>query len=121
MADKAWPLGGLLGALLLGGCATDGAAPVSGQSGVPFVSSTGVIEWRVQDDRTLYVQAVTNRWYLVRTMNICSRMRTATTLGFVTARGTDELDRDGAILAEGQRCPIESVTRSEEPPEKPRR
>jgi hypothetical protein len=36
------------------------------------------------------------------------------TLGFVTP-GLDELDRSGAILAEGQRCPIASINRSVQP------
>jgi hypothetical protein len=103
-------------ALLLAGCAAGGTQTGLRQSGVPFVSSTGVIEWRVIDSRTLYVKAVTNEWFLVKTMNSCSRMRPATSLGFVTARGTDELDHHGAILAEGQRCPVESVSRAEEPP-----
>jgi hypothetical protein len=102
--------------LLLAGCATDGTAGQTAESAVPFVSSTGVIEWRVNDERSLYVRAVTNQWYLVRTMGQCRRLQTATALGFLTARGTDELDRSGAILAEGQRCPIESVTRSAPPP-----
>ena len=113
MTGKPW-VGAAL--LLLAGCATGGTPDLSGRAAVPFVSSTGVIEWRVRDDRSVYVQAVTNEWYLVRTMGSCARMRTATTLGFVTARGIDELDRHGAILAEGQRCQIESVTISGEPP-----
>ncbi len=112
MTKTAW-----LGAvLLLAGCATDGAVSRSDQSSVPFISSTEVIEWRVLDDRNLYVRAVTNQWYLLRTLGPCARMRTATNLGFVTAGGLDELDRFGAILAEGWRCPLESVTRSAEPP-----
>jgi hypothetical protein len=112
MMNAIWPGA----ALLLAGCAAGGGQSGLRQSSVPFVSSTGIIEWRVIDDRTLYVKAVTNEWFLVKTMNACSRMRPATSLGFVTARGTDELDRHGAILAEGQHCPVESVSRAQEPP-----
>lgn len=111
MRDKVW----MAAALLLAGCAVGGAENGLRQSAVPFVSSTGVIEWRVVDDRTVYVKAVTNQWYEVKTMGPCSRMRPATALGFVTARGLDELDRHGTILAEGQRCPVESVYPASEP------
>lgn len=117
MKDKVW----LGAALLLAGCAAEGAENGLRQSAVPFVSSTGVIEWRVVDDRTVYVKAVTNQWYQVTTMGSCSRMRPATALGFVTARGLDELDYHGAILAEGQRCPIQGVYPASEPPPQPRR
>lgn len=102
--------------LLLAGCATGGVPTAAGESAIPFVSSTGVIEWRVVDERSLYVQAVTGQWYVVRTMGNCGRLRTAVSLGFVTAPGIDELDRFGAILAEGRRCQIESVVRSTPPP-----
>jgi hypothetical protein len=102
--------------LLLAGCATAGSQRLAGETAIPFIASTEVVEWRVRDERSLYVHGITNQWYLVTTMGSCGRLRTANTLGFVTARGTDDLDRHGAILAEGQRCQIESVTRSEAPP-----
>jgi hypothetical protein len=102
--------------LLFTGCATLGPASDTGETAIPFISSTEVIEWRVRDERSLFVHGITNQWYLVTTMGSCGRLRTANTLGFVTARGTDDLDRHGAILAEGQRCQIASVTRSEPPP-----
>ena len=102
--------------LLFTGCATAGAHRSAGETAIPFISSTQVVEWRVRDESSLYVHGITNQWYLVATMGNCGRLRTANSLGFVTARGTDDLDRQGAILAEGQRCQIESVTRSEPPP-----
>ncbi len=104
-------------ALLLGACATTGeGVDITTQAAVPFVSSTSVLEWRVLDQDTLYVRSVTNQWYQVETMGPCPRLRTGVTLGFQTARGTDELDRHGAILVQGSRCPLRSVTRSVEPP-----
>ena len=105
----------LAAALLLSACATPGEQLAAGETAIPFVSSTGVIEWRVLGDSALYVRGSNNQWYLVRTMGACPRLRTATSLGFVTA-GLDQLDRHGAILAQGWRCAVQSVVRSGEPP-----
>ena len=69
---------------------------------------------------TLYVRGGNGDWYLVRTTNRCSRLRSALGLGFQTS-ALDQLDRHGAILVEGVRCPVASVTRSSGPPKKARR
>lgn len=98
---------------LLGGCATAPAAP-DGETAIPFVSSQGVIDWEPAGEDALYVRGSGGKWYLVRTMSPCPRLRTANTLGFDTG-GVGQLDRFGAIYAEGWRCSIESITRSEEP------
>jgi len=104
-------------ALLLGACTTGGAElDLASEAAVPFVSSTSVLEWRVLDQRTLFVRSATNQWYRLETMGPCPRLRTGVNLGFQTARGTDELDRHGAVLVEGSRCQLRSVTRSGEPP-----
>jgi hypothetical protein len=50
-------------------------------------------------------------------MNRCNRLRTSSGIGFQTS-ARDQLDRHGAILVEGVRCPIESITRSDGPPRK---
>ena len=84
---------------------------------IPFISSTGILDWRPSGEGALYIRGATNQWYFVRTLNRCARLHTANALGFVTA-GLDQLDRNGAILAEGQRCPIRSITLSAPPPEK---
>lgn len=105
-----------MAALLLGACATAGDVDLAREAAVPFISSTSVLEWRVLDRDTLYLRSATNHWYRLETMGPCPRLRTGVTVGFQTARGIDELDRDGAILVEGSRCQLRSVTRSDEPP-----
>ncbi len=108
-------------ALLLAACAS--APPVetasAGETYIPFIKSTGVLEWKAVGAGTLYVRSATNQWYLVRTMNACSRLHSDNALGFVTV-GMDQLDRHGVILAEGWRCPLRSVTLSGPPPERQR-
>jgi hypothetical protein len=111
----------LLGACLLSACATvvDPGVDEANETYIPFISTTGVLEWEARGEGAVYIRSATNQWYLVQTMNSCSRLHTANALGFVTS-GLDQLDRNGAILAEGQRCPIRSVTLSGPPPEKTR-
>ena len=98
-------------------CAASAAERDSGETAIPFVKTDGIIDWKVGADDELFVRGANGGWYLVRTMNRCTRLKTAQTLGFETS-ALDQLDRFGAILAEGQRCPVASVTRSGEPPKK---
>ncbi len=88
------------------------------ETAIPFVRTNGILEWRAAGDEALYIRSNSGGWYFVRTMSPCTRLKTAITLGFITSAG-DQLDRYGAILAEGQRCPIKSVVRSGAPPEAP--
>ncbi|MEO7178196.1 MAG: hypothetical protein ABIW83_05075, partial [Allosphingosinicella sp.] len=78
------------------------------------------IEWKAASDDSLYLRGPKGEWYFIRTMNRCSRLRSSPGIGFQTSAG-GQLDRHGAILVEGVRCPVESITRSEEPPAKARR
>ena len=103
---------------LLAGCATAADPAPAGETEIPFVKSQGVIEWVPAGEDALYVRGSGGKWYLVRTMSPCPRLRTAQGLGFETG-GVDQLDRYGAIHAEGWRCSIGSITRSEGPPERP--
>lgn len=99
---------------LLGACQTTAVA-AGAETAIPYVNSNGIVEWKVVADDALYIRGIGGDWYLVRTAVRCPRLRTADTLGFVTQ--LDQLDRYGAILAQGQRCPLASVVRSGPPPE----
>jgi hypothetical protein len=107
---------------LLAACSSDPGVRSAGgaQTAIPFVQSNGILDWRAAGDEALYIRGNSGDWYFVRTMSPCTRLKTAITLGFITSAG-DQLDRYGAILAEGQRCPIASIVRSQTPPAKARR
>jgi hypothetical protein len=112
-------------AALLAGCATAAptAAPAvqaSNETVIPFVSSIRDVEWKAASDESAYIRGGKGEWYLVRTSNRCTRLLSSTGLGFETS-AINQLDRFGALLVEGQRCPIASITRSEPPPKKSRR
>jgi hypothetical protein len=83
---------------------------------IPFVASQGVLDWQAAaSDDALYVRGYDGRWYFVRTMGPCPRVRDALSLGFATS-ALGQLDRHGAILAQGWRCPVDSVVVAAAPP-----
>ena len=110
------------GALLaLAGCATAATPQASpNETAIPFVSNIGSVEWKAAGDDAAYVRGGNGQWYLVRTSNRCTRLRSSLALGFETS-ALDQLDRHGALLVQGQRCPVASVTLSDGPPKKGRR
>jgi hypothetical protein len=111
----------LAAGLALAGCASGpGPEPTTGEVVIPFVSSIQAVEWRRLSDQAVYVRGGRGEWYLVRTSNNCTRLRTALALGFETS-ALDQLDRYGALLVQGQRCPVASIARSGPPPKKARR
>ena len=109
----------LLGAALLAGPAAAACAPRA-ETAIPFVSSDGINDWKADGDRGLFIESVRGRWYYVSFASRCPRIRTARGLGFETS-ALDQLDRHGAILAEGWRCQIVSLTESPPPPRSKKR
>ncbi|HYD38739.1 MAG TPA: DUF6491 family protein [Allosphingosinicella sp.] len=102
---------------LAAGAAAAHPEPKSGETVIPFVSSIRAVEWKAAGDDALYVRGGKGEWYFVRTANRCSRLRAARAIGFQTS-ALDQLDRHGAILVQGVRCPVASITASPGPPRK---
>jgi hypothetical protein len=105
---------------LLSACGTPGAPPVrasTAEASIPFVGSNGISEWRRAGRGMVYIRSISGEWYLVRTMNACSALDSAISLGFVTS-ALGALDRHGSILVEEQICPIQSLARSDAPPDR---
>ena len=107
-----------LSALFLAGCAGTAApdARSAGETSIPSV--TRMLEWRNGGEELLYIRSLTGQWYSVQLDGRCARLATADTLGFETS-ALGVLDRFGAIVAQGERCPIRSVMRIDAPPPKP--
>jgi len=106
----------LLAALPAAALADPGSAPAP-ETKIPFVRSQGVLDWKPHSDKGLYLRGTDGKWYYAKMMGSCPRLVTANTLGFETNAGGD-LDRYSAVRAQGWRCPLESVTRSDAPPPK---
>ena len=107
----------ILAAALLAAAGAAGAQPPAPpeETGIAFANRDGISEWKVVGEDRIYLRSATGQWYLARTTAPCRRMKSAMALGFDTA-GTDRLDRFGAIIAEGRRCPIASLVRAPEAP-----
>ena len=90
-----------------------------GETVIPFINSLSNVEWKAASNDSLYVRGPKGDWYFVRTTNRCTRLRAAHGIGFQTSRG-GQLDRHGAIMVQGIRCPVASIVRSDGPPRKQR-
>ena len=97
------------------------AAPANeaAETRIPFINSMTNVEWEAASDDSLYLRGPKGDWYFVRTANRCSRLRVARGIGFATYAG--QLDRHGAIMVQGVRCPVASIVRSGGPPAKARK
>ena len=110
---------GLALAIVLAGCGeTPPMEAASGETTIPFIRSNGILDFRYGGEEDLvYIHGSGGQWYQVRTQGPCPRLQTANSLGFDT-NGPDQLDRFSTLLAEGMRCPVQSITRSDPPPKK---
>lgn len=109
-----------LGLAAAGATAASAAGKTSGETAIPFINSLSNIEWQAASDDSLYVRGGKGEWYFIRTTNRCTRLRAAHGIGFQTS-ALGQLDRHGAIMVQGVRCPVASIVRSDGPPQKPRR
>ena len=112
----------LLSLTLLGLAAAANAASPGSEARevrIPFINSMTNIEWKAASDDSLYLRGPKGDWYFVRTTNRCTRLLAARGIGFQAASG--QLDRNGAIIVQGVRCPVASIARSYGPPKKARR
>jgi hypothetical protein len=85
------------------------------EASIPFANMGGLRDWKAVDDETLYVQDVRRNWYLAKLLAPCTDLTFATTIGFET-KGVNQLDRFGAVIVRGQRCPLRSFVASGPPP-----
>ena len=96
------------------------ARDTTGETVIPFVGSLSNIEWKAASNDSLYLRGGRGEWYFVRTTNRCSRLRAASAIGLQTS-ALGQLDRHGAIMVQGVRCPVASIVHSDGPPRKARR
>ena len=74
------------------------------------------LRYKRDGERALYVQSSVGSWYRVEFQGgDCPRLSSANGIGF-DAAPFNRLDNTSAVIADGVRCPIASVTRSAPPP-----
>ena len=105
--------------LAVAGGTSTAAADKAGETVIPFMSSLSNVEWKAASDDSLYLRGPKGEWYFIRTANRCTRLLVARGIGFQTS-ALGQLDRHGAIMVQGTRCPVASIVRSDGPPKKDR-
>jgi hypothetical protein len=87
------------------------------EASIPFANHRHAIRnFEAPNDEIVYLQDRQRRWYRAD-VGHCFGLKWAHAIGYDT-RGGISLDSFGAILVDGQRCPIVSLTRSDGPPPK---
>jgi hypothetical protein len=108
----------LLATVLL--AAPAGAAPPqagSGDARIAFPNRGGIVRMQADGDDALYVQDRHQDWYKAQLYGPCYGLSRALGIGFDT-RGSSDFDRFTTIVVGGERCPIQSLSRSGPPPSK---
>jgi hypothetical protein len=95
--------------------AADTLAPAPRETGIPFVNHHGILDWKVGDRTTLYIQGNDRKWYRATLLDSCRNLNFATRIGFDTGP-SNMFDQSSYVLVEGQRCPVQSVVASGPPP-----
>jgi len=103
----------LIAAALLGAAPGFAADLSAGQeTTIPHMSR--FLEWRPDGAQALFVRGENGRWYRVTLETPCPRMQNRSNTRF-NASPSDRFDRFSSIRADGWRCQVASITRSEGP------
>ena len=88
------------------------------QSVITNVSPNGILEWKADGNKGMWIRASTGKWHYATFMGgSCARLASASGLTFDTSP-LNQFDNHSAIVAEGWRCPIVSLVPSDGPPKK---
>lgn len=93
------------------------AAEKSAEAHIAFANAGGIDDWRALDDKGLYVRGPHRQWYYATLFSSCFGLSTANSVAFITSPG-GSFDKFSTIIADGSRCPVVSVVKSEPPPKK---
>ena len=112
----------LIAASLLGAAAAPACAfgPTATSGNVRIPRMRGMLDWRPDGSRALYIRADTGRWYHATLENDCPRLANRSNIRFVAAPNGD-FDAYSAVVADGWRCQVASITASAAPPPEHRR
>lgn len=92
------------------------AGQIGKEVSIPFIAFDNLYNFQTDDDRGVWLQDQSRRWYYARVLGPCIDLPFAEAIGVDTRFGGNQLDRTGAILVRHQRCPLTSLTASDGPP-----
>jgi hypothetical protein len=81
---------------------------------IPFANLGGIEDWRVVNDKTLYVESRNDEWFRVELLSPCTGLQFEQSIGFV-AEPTGSFDRFSSIVVDGRECQVSSLTRGTPP------
>lgn len=100
----------LLALALIGAPAMAGEPPREGRASIPFADTpAGILDWRIDDDQTVYLLSIRKRWYRAKLFGVCVELPYTQSLGFQTNLN-GSFDASSALIVGGQRCPLKSLT-----------
>ena len=105
----------LLATALLGAAPAYAFGPTAAPDNVRIPRMRGMLDWRPDGSRALYIRADTGRWYHATLMADCPRLAARSNIRFQAAPNGD-FDRYSAIVADGWRCQVASISESAGPP-----
>ena len=105
----------LIAALLLGAAPACAFGPTTASGEVRIPRMGGMLDWRPDGSRALYIRADTGRWYRATLENNCPRLLSRSNIHFIPAPNGD-FDRYSVVVADGWRCQVASVSASDGPP-----
>lgn len=89
-----------------------------GHASIAFADQPdGIRDWKVVDERTVYLQGNGAKWYRADLFQACFDLPYAETLGFQTNPG-GSFDETSAVIARGHRCSLKALTAVDGPPAK---
>jgi hypothetical protein len=95
---------------------TTAAAAKAEEVRIPFAGFR-IRNFRAESRDVVYLEDRSRRWYRAEVIGPCHELPWAQAIGIDT-RGSSSFDRFSAIVVRGERCPLISLTRSEEPKRK---
>ena len=93
------------------------AASPGGEASIPDMNrADAIIRFQAAASDLLYLQHREGRWYRARLTRRCPGLKKAKALAFDLGASSTSLSLSGAILTREARCPIDSLTYSDPPP-----
>lgn len=84
------------------------------ETSIAFPNHGTIRNFEANDTRGLWIEDSQRRWYYAELLGFCQGLDFAQAVGFDTG-GTSQLDKFGAIIVDGRKCPIAQLITAEKP------
>ncbi len=112
-------IAGLSAPVLAAAPPPDGPSPAAREVRIPFVQFGAIRSFRTAGEDVIYLQDRRRNWYRAELNGPCIGIERALRIG-VDSRYSATLDSSSTLIVDGERCPIQSLVASAEPPRRPR-